>query len=57
MSFTLHKGDIPADLDLGSVIAVDTETQGLNPHRDKLCLVQLDHGNGGVKVVVGISRV
>lgn len=51
MSFTLHKGDIPADLDLGSVIAVDTETQGLNPNRDKLCLVQLSSGDGHAHLV------
>ncbi len=51
MSITLHKGDIPADLDLGDVIAVDTETQGLNPHRDKLCLVQLSSGDGNAHIV------
>ena len=51
MSITLHKGDIPADLDLGTVIAVDTETQGLNPQRDKLCLVQLSSGDGSAHIV------
>jgi ribonuclease D len=42
----LHHHDLPPDLQLGNVIAVDTETMGLNPHRDRLCLVQLCAGNG-----------
>jgi len=46
MSIHLHKGDLPAGLDLGSVIAVDTETMGLNPARDRLCLVQMSAGDG-----------
>ncbi|QLH40113.1 MAG: ribonuclease D [Defluviicoccus sp.] len=41
----LHHGDLPAGLALGARVAVDTETTGLNPHRDKLCLVQLSAGN------------
>ena len=41
-----HKYDLPVDIDLGDVIAVDTETMGLNPHRDQLCLVQLSAGDG-----------
>ena len=45
MKVKLYKGDLPADLDLGSSVAVDTETLGLNPHRDKLCLVQLSSGD------------
>lgn len=51
MSIHLHKGDLPADLDLGSIIAVDTETMGLNPHRDRLCLVQLSSGDGSSHLV------
>ncbi|MGI9481671.1 MAG: ribonuclease D [Hyphomicrobiales bacterium] len=51
MSITLHKGDLPASLDLGSVVAVDTETLGLKPHRDKLCLVQLSSGDGTAHLV------
>lgn len=51
MTVSLHKGDLPADLDLGAVIAVDTETMGLNPVRDKLCLVQLSAGNGTAHLV------
>jgi ribonuclease D len=46
MKIRLHKGDLPAGLDLGPVIAVDTETLGLNPVRDRLCLVQLSGGDG-----------
>jgi ribonuclease D len=42
----LHVGDLPADLDLGPVVAVDTETMGLNPARDRLCVVQLSAGDG-----------
>jgi len=41
----LHKGDLPAGLDLGPVVAVDTETMGLNHARDRLCLVQLSAGD------------
>jgi ribonuclease D len=47
----LHKHDLPADLDLGPVIAVDTEAMGLNPHRDRLCLVQISAGDGQVHLV------
>ena len=47
----LHRHDLPADLDLGSVIAVDTEAMGLNPHRDRLCLVQISAGDGQVHLV------
>ncbi len=51
MSITLHKGDLPGDVDLGSVVAVDTETMGLNPVRDRLCLVQLSSGDGTAHLV------
>lgn len=47
----LHDGDLPADLDLGPIVAIDTETMGLNPHRDRLCLVQLSSGNGEAHLV------
>lgn len=47
----LHHGDLPAGLDLGPVVAVDTETMGLNPHRDRLCLVQLSAGDGSAHLV------
>lgn len=48
---TLHRGDLPGDLDLGPVVAVDTETMGLNPVRDRLCLVQLSAGDGTAHLV------
>ncbi|WP_084397432.1 ribonuclease D [Henriciella aquimarina] len=48
---SLHKGDLPDGLDLGSTIAVDTEAMGLNPHRDALCVVQLSSGDGTAHVV------
>jgi ribonuclease D len=47
----LHKHDLPAGLDFGPVVAVDTETMGLNPHRDRLCLVQLSSGDGTAHLV------
>ena len=46
MSIHLHHGDLPAGLDFGATIAIDTETMGLDPHRDRLCLVQLSAGDG-----------
>src|SRR5271170_618362 len=42
----LHKGDLPDGLDLGRLVAIDTETLGLNPARDRLCLAQLSAGDG-----------
>lgn len=51
MTITLHKGDLPAGIDLGSVIALDSETMGLDPHRDKLCLLQLSSGDGNAHLV------
>lgn len=47
----LHKHDLPSGLDFGPVVAVDTETMGLNPHRDRLCVVQLSSGNGTAHLV------
>lgn len=51
MSVHFHRGDLPKDLDLGDTIAVDTETMGLNPYRDRLCVVQLSAGDGDAHVV------
>lgn len=51
MTITLHKGDLPDGLDLGAIVAIDTETMGLNPHRDRLCLVQLSSGDGNAHLV------
>ena len=47
----LHRHDLPDGLDLGAAVAVDTETMGLNPHRDRLCLVQLSAGDGHAHLV------
>ncbi|HET6307080.1 MAG TPA: ribonuclease D [Rhodopila sp.] len=47
----LHRNDLPDGLSLGPVVAVDTETMGLNPHRDRLCLVQLSGGDGHAHLV------
>ena len=51
MTVELHCGDLPDGLDLGRCVAVDTETMGLNPHRDPLCLVQLSAGDGAAHLV------
>lgn len=48
---TLHKGDLPEGLDLGPVVAVDTEAMGLNPVRDNLTLVQVSSGDGTAHLV------
>jgi len=47
----LHQGDLPDGVDLGPVVAIDTETMGLDPRRDRLCLVQLSAGNGEAHLV------
>lgn len=46
MKIKLHKNDLPDGLDLGPAVAIDSETLGLNPLRDRLCLVQLSAGDG-----------
>ena len=51
MSVRYHLGDLPADYDPGPAIAVDTETLGLNPLRDRLCVVQISKGDGEADVV------
>ena len=51
MATKLYKGDLPAGLDFGAAVAIDTETLGLLPHRDKLCLVQLSSGDGHAHLV------
>src|SRR4051812_42839854 len=51
MAIKLYKGDLPAGLDFGSSVAVDTETLGLIPRRDKLCVVQLSAGDGNAHLV------
>ncbi len=47
----LHRGDLPAGLSFAGAVAVDTETLGLKPHRDRLCLVQLSGGDGAAHLV------
>jgi ribonuclease D len=51
MNHKLHRGDLPEGIDFGSAVAVDTEAMGLNPHRDRLCLVQLSAGDGNAHLV------
>jgi ribonuclease D len=47
----LYKNDLPDGLSLGSVVAIDCETMGLNPHRDRLCVVQMSGGDGHTHIV------
>ena len=47
----LHKTDLPDDLNLGNVIAVDGEFMGLNVRRDPLCLIQLSSGNSDAHII------
>ena len=47
----LHKGDLPENLDLGNVVAVDGEFMGLNVRRDPLCLIQVSSGNYDAHIV------
>ena len=51
MANTLYQNDLPGGLDLGPVVAIDCETMGLNPHRDRLCLIQMSGGDGNVHLV------
>ncbi|HVV93561.1 MAG TPA: ribonuclease H-like domain-containing protein [Hyphomicrobiales bacterium] len=51
MTIRLHRGDLPDDVSFAGAVAIDTETLGLNPHRDRLCLVQLSGGDGNAELV------
>lgn len=51
MTIHLHQNDLPDGLDLGPVVAIDTETMGLDPRRDRLCVVQLSDGKGDAHLV------
>jgi ribonuclease D len=51
MTNYLYKHDLPDGLDLGPIVAIDCETMGLNPHRDRLCVVQLSGGDGHAHIV------
>ncbi len=51
MANYLYQGDLPDGLDLGPIVAIDCETMGLNPHRDRLCVVQMSGGDGDAHLV------
>ena len=51
MANYLYQGDLPDDLDLGPIVAIDCETMGLNPHRDRLCLIQMSGGDGNCHLI------
>ena len=51
MNIQLHRGDLPPGIDFGASVAIDTETMGLHPHRDRLCLAQLSGGDGTCHLV------
>ena len=51
MTNHVYKGDLPDDLDLGLIVAIDCETMGLNPKRDRLCVVQLSTGDGNAHLI------
>lgn len=51
MAIEVHYGDLPDNLDFGNSVAIDSETLGLNPHRDRLCVVQLSAGDGNAHLV------
>ena len=51
MTIHLYQNDLPDGLDLGPVVAIDTETMGLDPRRDRLCLVQMSSGDGDAHLV------
>ena len=51
MANFLYQNDLPDDLDLGPIVAIDCETMGLNPHRDRLCVIQMSSGDGNAHLV------
>lgn len=51
MSVFVYNGDLPDNVNFGDMVAVDSETMGLNPHRDRLCVVQLSSGDGNAHLV------
>ncbi len=51
MTIRFHRGDLPDGYDAGASVAIDTETLGLNPHRDRLCVVQISPGDGSADVI------
>jgi ribonuclease D len=56
MKIKLHKNDLPDGLNLGPLVAIDSETLGLNPNRDRLCLIQLSSGDGTAHLVQFADR-
>ena len=51
MTNRLYQHDLPDGLDLGPIVAIDCETMGLHPHRDRLCVVQLSGGDGNAHLI------
>lgn len=51
MTNTVYQNDLPDGLDLGSMVAIDCETMGLHPHRDRLCVVQISSGDGNAHLI------
>jgi ribonuclease D len=51
MTVRVHNGDLPAQVDFGVAVAIDTETLGLDVRRDRLCVVQLSSGDGSAEIV------
>jgi ribonuclease D len=51
MTTRFHRGDLPGSYEPGASLAIDTETLGLNPHRDRLCVVQISRGDGSADVI------
>ncbi|MEO0342488.1 MAG: ribonuclease D [Pseudomonadota bacterium] len=51
MQHSVYQRDLPDDLDLGPIVAIDCEAMGLDPHRDRLCVVQLSSGDGAAHLV------
>lgn len=57
MTIHFYENDLPKDFNPGKILAIDTETMGLNPHRDRLCLVQMSTGDGDAHLVrIGIEQ-
>ena len=51
MKIKYYEDDLPANIDFGDIVAIDTETMGLKPHRDRLCLVQICNGDDVAHIV------
>ena len=51
MNYYLYQDDIPSNIKFGDIVAIDTETMGLNLQRDRLCLIQLSNGDGNAHLI------